>query len=100
VWDPGNESRFHGRPTDPAEVEKLAEHIWHVHVKDVDTAGTWLPAGTGIVDWPGQLSALKAIDYQGHLSLETHYALPNGDATLEAAAALRNLADQAGIELA
>jgi sugar phosphate isomerase/epimerase len=102
VWDPGNESRFHGRPTDPTEVSTLTEHIWHVHVKDVDTGGAWLPAGAGIVDWAGQLAALQTAGYQGCLSLETHYELPQGGAaaaTAQAAAALRTLAVQAGIEL-
>jgi L-ribulose-5-phosphate 3-epimerase len=39
----------------------------------------WGPLGTRHVDWKGQISALLADNYTGWLSLETHWAGPNGN---------------------
>jgi L-ribulose-5-phosphate 3-epimerase len=102
VWDPGNEARFAGAPP-PAGVDTaVSERIVHVHVKDVDGRGEWAPVGGGLVDWRGELRLLAAAGYDGLLSLETHYSLPDGGlpaATRESAAALRALAAEEGIAL-
>jgi sugar phosphate isomerase/epimerase len=102
VWDPGNEAHFLGSTPDPGPVRDLRAAIFHVHVKDADP-GAWVRLGTGVVDWPAQLSALADIGYQGYLSMETHYQLPSGGgaaATRESVESLRKLASAAGIELA
>ena len=102
VWDPGNEARFanaappHG--VDPA----VAQRIVHVHVKDADANSDWTRVGGGLVDWGAELRTLAAAGYDGLLSLETHYQLPQGGlpaATRETAAALRAIAADEGIAL-
>ena len=64
--------------TVPWTIHQLADRIFHCHVKD--TAG--VPGkvlgdtfvfpflGEGRVDWPGFFDAMKAVDYQGCLSVE------------------------------
>ena len=102
VWDPGNEAHFLSATPDPGPIYDLRTAIFHVHVKDADPAA-WVRLGTGVVDWPAQLAALKEIGYQGHLSIETHYELSDGGAaaaTRESVDSLRTLAAAAGIELA
>jgi sugar phosphate isomerase/epimerase len=58
-------------------VRQLGSRVRHVHVKDAfGTPVTFGETfnfpflGEGMVDWPGFFEALKAIDYQGFLSLE------------------------------
>ena len=102
VLDPGNESYLTGAAARADLVPELAPRIGHVHVKDVDPAGAWTRVGTGLVGWPDQLGALRDSGYSGHLSMETHYAVPPAGletATRESVAALRSLAGTAGIDL-
>jgi L-ribulose-5-phosphate 3-epimerase len=102
VWDPSNEGRFTGAATPPDGDAAVRERIVHVHVKDVDGSGEWTQVGSGLVDWRGELRRLAADGYDGLLSLETHYSLPDGGraaATRESAAALRELAADEGIAL-
>jgi L-ribulose-5-phosphate 3-epimerase len=102
VWDPGNEARF-ANATPPADVDAtVGQRVVHVHVKDVDGRGDWTRVGGGLVDWRAELRRLAAAGYDGLLSLETHYQLPDGGlpaATRESAAALRALAAEEGIAL-
>jgi L-ribulose-5-phosphate 3-epimerase len=102
VLDPGNESYLTGRPAEAGLVAGLAPRIGHVHVKDVSAAHAWVRVGDGIVGWSEHLVALRDSGYTGYLSMETHYrAEPAGleTATRESVAALRDLAQTAGIEL-
>lgn len=102
VWDPGNEAHFLGRKPDPGPLAELRSAVFHVHVKDA-SPDKWVRLGTGVVDWPAQLRALIAIGYDGYLSMETHYELPDGGgepATRESVQALRELTADAGIGLA
>jgi len=102
VWDPGNEARFAGAAP-PAGVDAAVEQrIVHVHVKDAGANGDWTRVGDGLVDWGAELRTLAAAGYDGLLSLETHYQLPQGGlpaATRETAAALRAIAAGEGIAL-
>lgn len=101
VWDPGNEAHFLGSKPDPDSIAELGSAIFHVHVKDADP-DKWVRIGHGVVDWAGQLTALQAIGYDGYLSMETHYELPDGggeSATRESVRALRELTTSLGIEL-
>lgn len=102
VWDPGNEARFAGAAP-PAGVDPaVAQRIVHVHVKDAGADGDWTRVGEGLVDWRAELRTLAAAGYDGLLSLETHYQLPQGGlpaATRESAAALRAIAAEEGIAL-
>jgi sugar phosphate isomerase/epimerase len=82
-WDLANAAMMNDVPF-PDGYREVAGLVSHVHVKDVkrDPASgqlTWAPVGSGIIDWPGQLKALKDAQYTGTLSLETHFR-PHGDA--------------------
>jgi len=102
VWDPGNEARFAGAAPPDGVDPAVAQRIVHVHVKDADANGAWTRVGSGLVDWGAELRTLAAAGYDGLLSLETHYQLPQGGlpaATRESAAALRAIAAEEGIAL-
>jgi L-ribulose-5-phosphate 3-epimerase len=102
VWDPGNEARFAGAAPPDGVDSTVAQRIVHVHVKDADANGDWTRVGGGLVDWGAELRTLAAAGYDGLLSLETHYQLPQGGlpaATRESAAALRAIAAEEGIAL-
>ena len=49
----------------------------HCHAKDAapNPEGELesVPVGTGIIDWKGQIKELLDSDYEGYLSLETHW---------------------------
>jgi len=79
VWDPGNEVFAQGgeRPY-PDAYERVKSHMVHFHLKDAiydEEKGKTrcVAVGEGIIDYPGQLRALLASDYQGSVSLETHW---------------------------
>ena len=73
VWDPGNAQMALEVPF-PVGYNAIKEYIAHVHIKDVDKNQQWTVVGAGVIDWKGQLAALKADGYNGYLSLETHYS--------------------------
>ena len=63
-WDPGNAAAIGSTPY-PTGYELLPkERVGHCHCKDVvskpDHKYDWAPVGGGIVDWVGQLQALRA----------------------------------------
>jgi L-ribulose-5-phosphate 3-epimerase len=82
VWDPAN-AYVGGELAFPHGYELLPkDRIAHVHAKDCHMEGhtpVWGPLGTRHVDWKGQISTLLADNYTGWLSLETHWAGPNGN---------------------
>jgi len=57
-------------------VRTLGPWIRQVHIKDAQrthTPGTWgdeVPAGTGQVDWPAFLAALREVSFTGDLCIE------------------------------
>jgi sugar phosphate isomerase/epimerase len=76
-WDPGNAAAIGSTPY-PNGYDLLPKHrIGHCHCKDVvrkpDHKYDWAPVGGGIVDWVGQLQALKRDGFHYALSLETHW---------------------------
>lgn len=76
-WDPGNNFAIGDTPF-PDTWNKLDHsRIHHVHLKDAMWLPghklKWMPVGSGKIDFVGQFKALKAINYQGTMSLETHY---------------------------
>ncbi|MGH2558464.1 MAG: sugar phosphate isomerase/epimerase family protein [Thermomicrobiales bacterium] len=102
IWDPGNEAALSSNPY-PDGYEHVRGRIAHVHLKDCDSSGKWVRMGDGVIDWVGQLRQLAADGYDGPLSLETHYATPDGGleaASRESLIALRRLCDEAGVPLA
>jgi len=88
VWDPCNCVYLEGT-NDPVrdDYPLIAEHVAHVHIKDAKRNGTGpaptcVELGTGGIDFPGQLSALKARGYHGWVTLETHWrVVPLDEAT-------------------
>jgi L-ribulose-5-phosphate 3-epimerase len=101
IWDPGNEAVMDSEPF-PGGYEQVRDRVVHVHLKDADENGNWVKMGTGIIDYPGQFRALAEDGYEGLLSLETHYEVPDGGAekaTRESLAAIRAFCEEAGIRL-
>ncbi len=82
VWDPAN-AYVAGEASFPDGYRLLPPgRICHVHAKDCSMNGhtpEWGPLGTRDIDWKGQIQALLADGYRGHISLETHWPGPNGD---------------------
>jgi sugar phosphate isomerase/epimerase len=82
VWDPAN-AMVSGEDPFPFGYGCVPkDRIAHVHAKDCRMNGhtpEWGPLGTRAIDWKGQIGALLADGYRGYISLETHWAGPNGD---------------------
>ena len=82
VWDPAN-ALVAGEDPFPGGYSVLAkDRIVHVHAKDCHMDGhtpVWGPLGTRKVLWKEQLCALLKDGYKGYVSLETHWAGPNGN---------------------
>ncbi len=76
-WDPGNAAALDGTTYSAGYSLLPKERIGHCHCKDVvrkrDHGYDWAPVGAGIVDWQGQLQALKKDGFHYGLSLETHW---------------------------
>jgi sugar phosphate isomerase/epimerase len=77
-WDPGNAGTFPGDVPYPDGYDLLPkDRIGHCHAKNVkrepDGKYDWEPVGTGVVDWVGQLRALRRDGYHYAVSLETHW---------------------------
>lgn len=104
IWDPGN-AYFLGEVPYPDGYELIKDRIVHVHIKDAgkDKKGKpiWLPVGKGEIDFRGQLLALKEGNFQGVISLETHY-IPEGgsteDGTKESFAGLSSILQSLGVK--
>jgi sugar phosphate isomerase/epimerase len=82
VWDPANALVAGENPFPHGYGLLPANRIAHVHTKDCHMEGhkpIWGPLGTRVVNWKGQLKALKADGYDGWLSLETHWPGPQGN---------------------
>ncbi|HZR38736.1 MAG TPA: sugar phosphate isomerase/epimerase, partial [Ktedonobacteraceae bacterium] len=102
LWDPGNEAAINSDPF-PQGYSYVRGRVFHMHVKD------WSPQqkkfvkmGTGSIDYVNQFRLMAEDGYDGILSLETHYAHPEGGkelATRESCAALRNILHEAGVKL-
>jgi sugar phosphate isomerase/epimerase len=82
VWDPAN-ALVSGEIPFPDGYRRIPPgRIAHVHAKDclrVDGRLVWGPLGEGVIDWRGQVEALRRDGYGGWLSLETHWGGPGGD---------------------
>jgi sugar phosphate isomerase/epimerase len=76
-WDPGNAAALGSTPYPDGYRLLPKKRIGHCHCKDVvrkpDHKYEWAPVGGGIVDWTGQLQALKRDGFHYGLSLETHW---------------------------
>ena len=76
-WDPGNAAAIGSTPYPVGYQSLPKDRIGHCHCKDVirkpDGKYDWAAVGSGIVDWAGQLQALRHDGFHFGLSLETHW---------------------------
>ncbi len=77
-WDPGNAGTFPDAVPFPNGYDLLPkDRIGHCHAKNVTRQPggkyEWQPVGAGVVDWVGQLRALRQDGYRYAVSLETHW---------------------------
>ncbi len=77
-WDPGNAGTFATETPFPTGYDLLPKkRIGHCHAKNVTRQPggkfEWQPVGTGVVDWVGQLRALRNDGFHYAVSLETHW---------------------------
>lgn len=72
-WDPANSFCARDEPY-PAGYAAVRGWVRHVHFKDArrNSAGQAEYVARGQIDWTGQIQALAADGYQGHISIETH----------------------------
>jgi sugar phosphate isomerase/epimerase len=80
-WDPANAVVLNETPF-PDGYRAVRGLFAHMHAKDVRRDArtgslTWAPVGGGMLDWRGQIKALVDDNYDGTLSLETHYLRPD-----------------------
>ena len=62
-----------------AIIDALGDRLINIHVLDWDgqlPLGDWLPPGRGKVDWPAIIARLRAIGYDGPLTVELNEARP------------------------
>ena len=83
LWDPGNATVL-GEVPYPDGYREVRGDFAHMHVKDAkkDPATgklIWAPVVGGMIDYRGQFEALRHDEYNGTMSLETHYRRPDGD---------------------
>ncbi len=73
-WDPGNAYRSGDDVPYPDAYELAKPYVRHVHFKDAmtDTSGERIWTLDGIIDWRGQMAALKDDGYDGYISVEPH----------------------------
>ncbi|MBV9156640.1 MAG: sugar phosphate isomerase/epimerase [Acidobacteriaceae bacterium] len=77
-WDPGNCFEAGEQPFPKAWDQIDHSRISHIHLKD-SVDHQWKPIGSGEIDFVGQFKALKAMNYSGTMSLETHYKNARND---------------------
>ncbi len=90
-WDPANALGCGERPF-PEGYAAIKPHIANVHAKDTIEGAlvACVPLGTGKVDWPGQVQALKTDRIVESITIETH-CLPLLDMSVRNLQYLRNL---------
>jgi sugar phosphate isomerase/epimerase len=83
IWDPGNSFAL-GEVPFPDGYREVKGLFPHMHIKDArkNVANgrlEWVPVGCGAIDFIGQLQALREENYEGTMSLETHYRRADGN---------------------
>jgi sugar phosphate isomerase/epimerase len=82
VWDPANAFVAGEDPVPDGYALLPKERIVHVHAKDCHMESNkpiWGPLGTRSIRWKEQITALLEDNYQGYISLETHWPGPDGN---------------------
>jgi sugar phosphate isomerase/epimerase len=72
-WDPCNAFGTPERPY-PEGYRAVRDVIFNVHAKDTRKGSLiqCVPIGDGVIDWPGQITALLRDRPVGHITIETH----------------------------
>jgi len=83
VWDPANAVTL-GEAPYPEGYNAVRGLFAHMHVKGVrkDTESgkwIWVPVGQGVADFLGLFKVLRQEEYNGTVSLETHYRRADGN---------------------
>ena len=78
IWDPANEVHAeNGETPYPNAYDRVKAKMIHCHAKDAALGPEGelesVPVGTGVIDWKGQIGELLDSNYEGYLSLETHW---------------------------
>lgn len=79
-WDPGNIVTAGDHKPYPEGYELVAQRVGHTHIKDAlpnpeKSRGYEITTLMGgLVDWKGQLKALRDDGFDGYLTIETHFA--------------------------
>ncbi|MBQ7059191.1 MAG: sugar phosphate isomerase/epimerase [Firmicutes bacterium] len=79
IWDPQGEKPF------PDGWNEVKAYVRHIHIKDArmtEKGAQAVKVGSGEVDFPSILKAVRDSGYEGFLSLETHYRV-QGDLSEE-----------------
>jgi len=95
TWDPGNAVML-GEVPYPDGYKEVRGLFSHMHFKDVKKdpqmgSLSWAPVGAGCVDYRGQIKALSEDNYEGTMSLETHYVRADGNKLESTRASLEGL---------
>ena len=98
-WDPLNSNVFETEALNVG-LERIFPHVRHVHVKNGQLAPGELlarccPLRDGAIDWAAHLAKLRALGYEGHLGVETHFE-PYAENSVIVLGELRALARAAG----
>ncbi len=76
----------------PWAIHRYGKRLYHVHMRDGDGLAAYnLPVGYGNTDWEAVIKALKAVDYDGYLSLEWSHDSEKTKHCLESLNYLRTL---------
>jgi sugar phosphate isomerase/epimerase len=55
----------------PIAIHKLDRHLMNLHLRDIGARmREYVPIGTGVMDFAAIVEAVKAVNFQGFLSLE------------------------------
>ena len=101
-WDPGNAAAAGETPYPNGYALVPKDRIGYMHCKDVvkapDGKTSWTAMGRGIIDWPGQFSAMIKDGYRGTISLETHWrgAGTAEESSRQSWAGMKGLLERAG----
>ena len=69
-WTPDTGHLFVGGMNPVEMIRNYRELVNHIHLKDADLSGSWVPNGKGCIDLVGSIAELAKTDYAGWVVLE------------------------------
>lgn len=67
-------------------IRRYRDRVDHIHLKDADAAGNWVPNGSGAIDMAGAVSLLAETGYSGWVVVEDESPMAEQDPNASAAA--------------